>query len=203
MIRPVDINAHADRVDHGETAQADKVLVRGNRVGRECGRSAGKEASPNFRAAGLGAMCLESPPCAPLLSLSPLALLICHLLQSRAPSTPFPRPSLPLSCSLFLACSLRLSFPPSLSRLSLFLSLFLSLILRRAVEESSTQPLRETPRRSRVSARAFRLAVQRTLASFVGVTETFAGLRRSFDQKGIGTRTRRDRIGERPMERAN
>jgi len=34
--------------------QADKVLARGNREGRECGRSTGKEASPNFRAAWSG-----------------------------------------------------------------------------------------------------------------------------------------------------
>lgn len=41
-------------------------------MGRECGRSASKEASPNFRAAVLGAMCLESPRASTLsLSVSP------------------------------------------------------------------------------------------------------------------------------------
>ena len=156
MIRAVDINAHADRVDHGETAQADKVLVRGNRVGRECGRSAGKEASPNFRAAGLGAMCLESPPCSSRsshLARSSRVLfvpLICHLLQSRAPSTLFPRASLPLSSlfSLFLARFLRVL--PSFSFASLALSFSLSLCLSVSYSSPSSRGV-EHPTASRSS----------------------------------------------------
>ena len=131
-------------------------------MGRECGRSAGKEASPNFRAAGLGAMCLESPRTSrPSLSLSlslslsftpwyPLCLA--HLPSSSIASTeaPFPRASVPLS-SLFFSRYPCLSF------------FYVGLSFSYSSSESSTQPLRGASRRSRVSARAFRLAVQRIL----------------------------------------
>lgn len=148
----VDVNSHADRTDPGRNSQADKVLVRGNRVGRECGRSASKEASPNFRAAGLGAMCLESPRASRLsIFLAPrrglLLSLICHLLQSRAQQAPFPRMSVPHS-------SLSLSVSSFHSRSPLFLSFFVGAEYRAPKTAFAEHQDFET--------RAFRLAVRRT-----------------------------------------
>lgn len=112
----VDINAHADRVEHGETGRRirfsyEEIGWGGNVVGPQARRP-----SPNFRAAGLGAMCLESPrastdPLSPPRPYPPSLSLICHL-QSRAHRATIPAG---LSSTLFL-------FSPSY--ISLSLSLF-------------------------------------------------------------------------------
>ena len=79
-------------------------------------------------------------------------LCLAHLPSSSIASTeaPFPRASVPLS-SLFFSRYPCLSF------------FYVGLSFSYSSSESSTQPLRGASRRSRVSARAFRLAVQRIL----------------------------------------
>lgn len=123
----VDINAHADRVEHGETGRRirfsyEEIGWGGNVVGPQARRP-----SPNFRAAGLGAMCLESPRAStdslsPPRPYPPSLSLICHL-QSRAHRATIPAG---LSSTLFL-------FSPSYIylSLSLFFVFRLSFFLRR------------------------------------------------------------------------
>lgn len=159
---------------------------------------------------------LRRAPRDPLISLAPLAssssrsFAIFFNREHRALCSRGPLFHSLLS-SLCFSLAFSVSFPPFLSPLSLSLSLYLSvslsLILRQAVEESSTQPLRGAPRRSRVSARAFRLAVQRTLSELIlasFVTETFYRVYDAVDlflrSEGIG-RSKRD-IGHSNESRA-
>jgi len=179
----------------GRNNQADKVLVWGNWEGRECGRSTGKEASPNFRTAGPDAMCLRSPRAfGPPLSLSLfLSLSFCPLSPlffffSLYFSVPLSPTSLRVSSSLprlfrciFLShMRIKTSFPritgftllSTLLSFSLCLFFFLvGLYLSPASSESNWSA--RGPRRRGVSARipvsgpANRIAVAASLATAV------------------------------------